>query len=150
LTEILFYHLTETRLEETLPGLVERSLARDWRVVLQCASREHLEMLDVRLWTFSDVAFIAHGCEMDEFAADQPVFLTLDADSNPNGAQIRFCLEGARAADFQSYQRLVVMFDGNDGAQLENARAQWREFKAQGGDVTYWQQNLNRGWEKKA
>jgi len=150
LTEILFYHLTQSRLEETLPGLVERSLARDWRVVLQCATRECLEMLDTRLWSFSDAAFVAHGSEMDEFAADQPVFLTLDAGANPNGAQIRFCLEAARAADFHPYQRLVVMFDGNDEGQLENARAQWKEFKAQGGDVTYWQQNANRGWEKRA
>jgi len=131
-----------------LPGLVERSLARDWRVVLQCATQATLEMLDIKLWTFSDASFIPHSADEDEFAPLQPVFLTLDAQINPNAAQIRFCLEGAYCPDFQHYQRLVVMFDGNDEAQLEAARTQWREFKTMGGDVTYWQQNAQRGWEK--
>jgi len=131
-----------------LPGLVERSLARNWRVVLQFASATCLEMLDTKLWTFSDESFIPHGSEMDEFASLQPVFLTLDAKANPNKAQIRFCLEGAWPADFSSLQRLVVMFDGNDVEQLETARTQWKKFKAQGGDVTYWQQNATGSWEK--
>jgi len=149
LTEILFYHLTETRLEATLPGLVERSLARGWRVVLQFATQSTLELLDTKLWTFSDIAFIPHSCEEDEFTAEQPVFLTLDAHANPNGAQIRFCLEGAQPANFSALERLVIMFDGNDESQLESARQQWRELAALGGNVTYWQQTAERGWEKK-
>jgi len=150
LTEILFYHLTETRLEETLPGLVERSLARGWRVVLQFATRESLELLDAKLWSFSDSAFIPHSREEDEFTAEQPVFLTLDASANPNGAQIRFCLEGCQADNFSGLERLVVMFDGHDAAQQTNARAQWKDYKTQGHDVTYWQQTADRRWEKKA
>jgi len=150
LTEILFYHLTETRLEETLPGLVERSLARDWRVVLQFVEQDTLEVLDAKLWTFSDTSFIAHGRDCDEFAAEQPVFLTLDGQENPNEAQIRFCLEGAEPMNFQSYQRLVVMFDGNDETQLGKARRQWRELKQLSDHVTYWRQTAARGWEKKA
>jgi len=133
-----------------LPGLVERSLERGWRVVLQFASQASLEVLDVKLWTFSDESFIPHSGDMDEFAQLQPVFLTLDAQANPNAAQIRFCLEGASCPDFQTYQRLVIMFDGHDEVQLEQARNQWREFKAMEADVTYWQQNAQRGWEKKS
>jgi len=150
LTEILFYHLTGASLEQTLPGLVERSLAREWRVVLQFTSQESLNLLDTKLWTFSEESFIPHGSERDDFLSEQPVFLTLDAEANPNGAQIRFCLEGARAANFQNYQRLVIMFDGNDDSQLKEARAQWKGFKSQGADITYWQQNANKGWERKA
>jgi len=133
-----------------LPGLVERSLARDWRVVLQFVEQDTLEVLDAKLWTFSDTSFIAHGHDCDEFAAEQPVFLTLDGQENPNEAQIRFCLEGAEPMNFQSYQRLVVMFDGNDETQLEKARRQWRELKQLSDQVTYWRQTAARGWEKKA
>jgi len=133
-----------------LPGLVERSLARDWRVVLQFVTRESLDLVDTKLWSFSDVAFIGHSCVLDEFAGDQPVFLTLDDQENPNKAQIRFCLEGGQAADIAPYQRLVVMFDGHDDRQLASAREQWKYFKAQGDDVTYWQQNMDHGWGKKS
>ena len=53
MTEVLFYHLTERTLEEALPGLLEKSLERGWRVVVQAGSRERLEALDghlVDLW----------------------------------------------------------------------------------------------------
>jgi len=132
-----------------LPGLVERSLARDWRVVLQFTRQDSLEMIDTKLWTFSDSSFMAHSHEEDEFMHLQPVFLTLDAQLNPNVAHIRFCCEGAHCPDFQLYQRLVVMFDGHDEEQLEKARIRWRDFKASGEDVTYWQQKIGGGWEKK-
>ena len=34
MTEVLFYHLTESRLEDALPALLEKSLERGWRVVV--------------------------------------------------------------------------------------------------------------------
>ena len=46
MTEILFYHLTERTLEQVLPGLVEKSLARDWKVVVQAGSQERVDALD--------------------------------------------------------------------------------------------------------
>ena len=53
MAEILFYHLTERTLEETLPGLVEKSLERGWKVVVQSGVEERLETLDAHLWTLS-------------------------------------------------------------------------------------------------
>ena len=35
MADILFYHLTESTLEEALPGLLERSVERGWRAVVQ-------------------------------------------------------------------------------------------------------------------
>ena len=61
MAEVLFYHLTETTLYDALPGLVERSVARGWNVVIQAASDERREALDAHLWTFRDDSFLAHG-----------------------------------------------------------------------------------------
>ncbi len=62
MAEILFYHLTESTLDEALPGLVERSLGRGWRVTIQTVSEERRDALDGLLWTFSDTSFdIARG-----------------------------------------------------------------------------------------
>ena len=44
--DVLFYHLTESTLEEALPPLVEKSLERGWRVAIQTGSRERCEALD--------------------------------------------------------------------------------------------------------
>ena len=53
MTEILFYHLQRHPLERVLPALVEKSLARGWRVVVQAASEERVEALDGRLRVWS-------------------------------------------------------------------------------------------------
>lgn len=39
MTEILFYHLQQQPLEKVLPTLLEKSLERGWRVVVQASSR---------------------------------------------------------------------------------------------------------------
>ncbi|HEV7416938.1 MAG TPA: DNA polymerase III subunit chi, partial [Tianweitania sediminis] len=50
MTEVLFYHLSESTLEEALPALLERSTARGWRVVVQAGSEERRDALDAHLW----------------------------------------------------------------------------------------------------
>ncbi len=46
MAEILFYHLTESTLEEALPGLLERSVERGWRAVVQTGTEERRDALD--------------------------------------------------------------------------------------------------------
>jgi len=107
MTEVLFYHLQGQTLEGVLPNLLERSLERGWRVVVQAASEERVEALDAHLWTFRDDSFLPHGTAREADPAAQPVLLTVNAD-NPNAANVRFLVEGAEMpADAASYQRLV-------------------------------------------
>ena len=85
MTEILFYHLQRQPLEKVLPQLLEKSVERGWRVVVQAASDERVDALDAHLWTYRDDNFLAHGTYRENEAAMQPVLLTLNED-NPNGA----------------------------------------------------------------
>lgn len=149
MTEVLFYHLTESTLEDALPGLLERSVGRGWRAVVQTGTEERRDALDQHLWTFRDDAFLAHGTDREPHAGEQPVLLTT-GEGNPNGAQIRFMVDGAAAPDLSSYARAVFLFDGHDAAQLEAVRGAWKGLKAAGHDVTYWQQSADRRWERKA
>ncbi len=148
MTEVLFYHLQRQPLEAVLPALLERSLERSWRVVVETGSRERLEALDAHLWTYRDEAFLPHGSDA-ESAADQPVFLTT-GDENPNGAQVRFFVDGAIPRDMDGYSRIVVMFDGNDETALTEARKAWQAAWAGGHEATYWQQSDRGRWEKRA
>jgi DNA polymerase-3 subunit chi len=79
----------------------------------------------------------------------QPVWLTT-GDDNPNGATVRFLADGADIPDYAPYQRVVLMFDGNDPEAVDRARAQWTSAKAAGHDATYWQQSDKGRWEKRA
>jgi len=149
MTEILFYHLTEKTLEETLPGLLEKCAERDWKSIVQVGSSERLEALDSHLWTYRDDSFLAHSSLRDGTENVQQVFLTCETD-NPNNAQIRFMVEGAEPPDLAPYQRGIYIFDGHDETALATARERWKFEKSAGHDVTYWQQGARGKWEKKA
>jgi DNA polymerase-3 subunit chi len=150
MTEILFYHLQHKPLEAVLPTLLEKSLERGWRAVVQATSAERLAALDDHLWTFSDESFLPHATDKEPDVAEQPVVLTL-GDGNPNAAAIRFLVEGAPVpAEIDGYERLVLLFDGNDEDALAAARADWKSVKAAGHEATYWQQDSRGRWEKKA
>ena len=65
MADIWFYHLMRQPLERVLPPLLEKSLERGWRAVVQTASEERLRALDDHLWTYSDESFLAHGTAGD-------------------------------------------------------------------------------------
>jgi DNA polymerase-3 subunit chi len=147
--EVLFYHLTEKTLEQALPGLLEKCIERNWRVVVQGQMRERLETLDSHLWTYSEEGFLPLGMVRDGTEVMQPVWLT-DQDDNPNGANVRFMIDAATPPDLAPYLRGIYIFDGHDEAALAHARLRWKAEKAAGHAVTYWQQNARGGWERKA
>lgn len=148
-TEVLFYHLERQPLEKVLPSLLERTLERGWRAVVQCGSEERLEALDLSLWTYSEGSFLPHGTKKEGFAGDQPVYLTT-GDETPNGALVRFLIDGAETADVSGLVRAVFLFDGNDAEATQRAREQWRAVKAAGYPATYWRQSAEGRWEKVA
>ncbi len=150
MAEVLFYHLQRQPLEAVLPTLLEKSLERGWRAVVQAVSDERLSALDDHLWTFSDDSFLPHGTDREPHAADHPVVLTT-GPGNPNGATIRFLVEGAEIPpDAESYQRMVILFDGTDPHALALARDQWRAVKEARHEATYWQQDDQGRWQRKA
>lgn len=148
-TEVLFYHLERQPLDEVLPKLLERTLERGWRAVVQTGSDERLEALDLTLWTYRDDSFLPHGTGKDGAGEHQPIYLTTGSET-PNGAGVRFLVDGAVAESFTQFVRVVYLFDGRDPSSIEKARSQWRAARAAGCSVTYWQQDGNGRWAKKA
>lgn len=151
--ETLFYHLERKPLDEVLPTLLEKTLARGWRAVVQAGSTERVEALDQQLWIHGEGSFLPHGTAKSGNAELQPVFLTAEA-VNPNRADVRFMVDGAsvEALDelLSGYKRVVFMFDGNVADELSQARATWKAIKGAGAAATYWQQDGDGRWVKKA
>jgi DNA polymerase III subunit chi len=148
MTEVGFYHLRTMPLERALPRLLERALADGHRVLVVAGSDERVKDLDALLWTYSEASFLPHGTARDGHAARQPVFLAA-SDDNPNDATMLVLVDGAASRRLQSFKRVCDLFDGNDPASVERARARWREAAAEGHELVYWQQT-DAGWEKRA
>jgi DNA polymerase-3 subunit chi len=149
MTEVYFYHLERRTLDDVLPTLLELSLKRGWRAAVQAASDERVAALDTLLWAYREDSFLPHGTARDGRAQSQPIYLTA-GDDNPNGAQIRFLVDGAMLVDASPYVRVAYVFDGRDQDAVARARDDWQTAKAQGLAVSYWQQGADGRWEQKA
>ena len=149
MTEVLFYHLQNMSIENVLPPLLEKSLERGWRVVVQSTSQERAEALDAHLWTYSDDSFLPHATAGAGDAEDQPIILSVE-ESNPNGASVRFLIDNAALpADSDRYERVVLVFNGDDADALDAARQTWKDCKARGFEVTYWQADERGRWQRR-
>jgi DNA polymerase-3 subunit chi len=147
LAEILFYHLETQPLERVLPTLLEKTLERGWRAVVETTSRERAEALDALLWTFREDSFLPHGIAGDDTDLLQPVLIVTDG-ANPNGANVRFFVDRAVPQSGTGYDRLVYLFSGHDPDAVSEARIAWKAL-GQGNALTYWQQEDNGRWVKK-
>jgi DNA polymerase-3 subunit chi len=148
MTEILFYHLVGQPLEKALPLLIEKTVERGWNAVIRSGTQERLAVLDEVLWSYKEDAFLPHGREEEGDCEHQPILLTMN-DIRPNEAEVLFLVDRAALPAEYAYDRVVLMFDGDDPEALESARAAWKTVKALGHDATYWQQDGGR-WVKKA
>lgn len=153
MAEVLFYQLEKQSLDDVLPGLVERALARGWRALIQTESAERAQAIDNLLWTWSEESFLPHAQTGDGDPARQPVLVTTEAD-NANRADVIFLVGGAMPVYWGDgsmvFARIVVLFDGRDISVLPTARAAWAACREAGHDATCWKQSSGGKWEKQA
>ena len=143
-----FYHLVELPLEQALPRLLEKVAAAGHRVVIMAGSAERVGFLDGLLWTWHSDSWLPHGTARDGDAELQPIWLTAGED-NPNQADVLVLTDGVTPASLDGYSRILTMFDGRDDAAVETARELWRRWKADGLELTYYQQTERGGWTEK-
>ena len=145
MTEIGFYHLTRTKLEQALTALLGRTLAAGERAVVLCGSADRVEALDRLLWACAEPDWLPHGSARTGDADLQPIWLT-ETGERPNQARFLFLLDG-RTATLADWARVFDLFDGDDAASVEAARERWTAARAAGHAPAYWRQ-AERGWTK--
>jgi DNA polymerase-3 subunit chi len=147
---VMFFQLLHSSPADTLGVNLPRALKAGWRVMIRGTDPAALERLDGQLWlTGGDESFLPHGLAGSAHDADQPVLL--GRDDPVNGAKVLALVDGATATDpeIAAMERVWVLFDGNDDAHLQAARAQWKAMTAAGHAAQYWSEESGR-WEKKA
>ncbi len=149
MTEIRFYHLQRKSLEDTLPVILERAYGRGQRALVMAGSPERVEALAAHLWTYRPDSFLPHGTARDGAAAQQPIYLTAEAE-NPNEAELLILCDGATRADLGGFTLVCEMFDGNDETAVAAARERWKAYKESGHRLAYFQQSPAGKWEEKA
>lgn len=144
----IFYHLTRSTVEETLRILLPRAVDEGWPVFVRGRDAARLARLDEALWLLPEDSFLPHGLEGGPHDAHQPVLL--GQGRLPAQAKVLALISGAgvQAAEVAALERLWVIFDSADEAEMTGARALWREVAAMGIDAEYWSEESGR-WTKK-
>jgi len=148
--DVAFYHLQTISLETALPQLLAKCLQRSWRVVVEVGEPSRIKDLDEHLWTFSDASFLPHAGEGAGHPERQPIWLSATS-ANPNGAAVRFFVEGALPHDdhvLNDYERALLMFDGNNLDAVQNARGVWKTLRDDGHSLSYWRQSDTGAWQR--
>jgi DNA polymerase-3 subunit chi len=147
MTEIGFYHLTRTPLDQALPKLLGRVLAGGGRAFVLCAEAERARALDAALWTATDPDWLPHGLLGGPHDALQPILLGTEDTEPPNGARFLLMVDGATSTRLAAFDRVLDLFDGTDETAVTAARTRWTTAKAAGHTLTYWRQGQG-GWER--
>ncbi len=135
----VFYHLTRLGMDETLAMILARAHKAGWKVAVRGTDRVALEALDARLWALCEgEAFLPHGLEGGPQDAAQTILLGTGALAA--GTKGLVLLDGAvtDAQEARGLERVWVLFDGNDPAQLDGARGLWSGLTTGGMAAQYW------------
>ncbi len=131
-----FYHLSATPIERALPGLCEKVLAGEGRLVV-VADEAQLGMLDSELWAYSPDSFLPHGRSDGPAPEAQSILLSPVAEA-PNGARNLAIADGKWREEALGFDRIFYFF----GAEtLDAARAAWRALEERPEtERRYWKQ----------
>ena len=151
MSELWFYHLERASVDEALPELLIKLLARGGRALVVSPDDSRRAALDSHLWTFREESFLPHGRDDEPDASRQPVLLSAET-RNVNGANMMFALDGTplEAEDIKDWERVIVMFEAADESGVNSARRLWSAAKKAQIPVSYWKQSPQGRWEKHA
>ena len=148
MSEVYFYHLTQTRLEVALPKILDRALCADWSVELRIGTKAEEESISDAIWKGPDESFLPHCLEDNDKLHDYPIVLSKSPLS-----EVRDCLIVIDQAELQEnevekFKRVCLLFDSKNEIELTNARETWKSLLDAGLKTSYWAEE-NGKWTKK-
>ena len=148
MSEVFFYHLTQTRLEAALPKILERALAAEWSVELRVGMKADVELISDAIWKGPDDSFLPNCSEDNDKLHDNPIVL-----SKSRLPEVRDCLITIDQAELKEnevkeFKRVCLLFDSKNELELTHARETWKSLSDAGLKTSYWKEN-NGKWTKK-
>lgn len=149
--DIRFYHLQSQTAIQALPTLLSRALDKGYKILLRTRDQEEAMAIDSYLWTYQAESFLPHGLVGGDHDASQPVLITANSDSDVTGRQVLISTYGLSDPEIpESFTMYCRLLNGNDPADIQQGRSEWKILKEKGMPLTYWQQSETGSWEQKA
>jgi len=135
MTEVAFHFNAPDKLGYAC-RLLRKAVASGARVVVT-GKPEQLRALDVELWTFAPLEFVAHchaATSSPQVLAASPVVLADSAEAAPH-RQVVVNLGDAVPAGFERFDRLIEVVTVDDQDRLQ-ARSRWKHYADRGYSIT--------------
>ena len=150
MTQVDFYHLTNSNLEAALIMLLKKTMAAGKKALVMCP-KPAAAGLDDLLWTYEADAWLPHGIDDAVGQEQAKVWITTDPQKNQIAAPFLFLTHGVMPSSWQGTERAFVLFDGRSEAQVQQARDHWKDISSKDGvTASYFAQDDDGRWEKKA
>ncbi|MFZ8923722.1 MAG: DNA polymerase III subunit chi [Candidatus Puniceispirillaceae bacterium] len=148
--QIDFYQIGQAGLETVLLMLLKKTLAAKKKALILCPMPA-ANALDAALWSHEAESWLAHGLDDADGTDHCNIWISSDMAANQINAEFLFMLHGSVPATLQMFERGFYLFDGRSDAQLAQARTQWKAWQdLSDGQLGYFYQNAQGGWDKKA
>ncbi len=146
--KISFYQIDDADLNDVVVMLVKKTRALDKKIVLYCP-KPASEAIDNALWSHDAGSWLPHGLDLADGANLAPIWISSDMAENPIAAEFMILLHGAVPIKWEGFERAFVVFDGKSDTQLQQARSQWKQWKAQPEiEINYFSQVAGGKWNE--
>lgn len=149
MTEIRFYHLQKQSLDQALPMVLEKSYEANYRTLVVMESEKEVFRMSALIWAYKPHSFLPHGSQKDGQADKQPIWIS-NTEENINKSNVLILCQGRTSENVDKYDLVCEMLNGHSDKEISDARIRWKNYQDAGHDTTYWFQNENGGWTKKA
>jgi len=148
MSEVFFYHLTQTRLETALPKILEHALSADWSVELRVGMESDTNAISDAIWKGPDDSFLPHCLADNDKLHEHPIVLCESPLS-----ELRDCLIVINQAELNknelgNFKRICFLFNSKNELELDNAREVWKSLSDAGVNTVYWAEDQGT-WKKK-
>lgn len=145
--EIRFYHLQKQTLDQALPLILNKAIAKH-KILVKLPDAESVKTMSQKLWIYRPDSFLAHGSAKDEHPEDHPIWLTHDND-NPNAADMIVTGNGSAPDNPEDFALACEFLNGFDDSDIQAGRQRWKAYKDKGYTLSYWQQDDRGAWSQK-
>ena len=150
MTQVDFYHLTQSDIETVLVLLLKKTIAAGKTALILCP-KPAATALDAALWTHEAESWIPHGVDDAEGVGVAPVWISTDPERNPIDAPFLFLVHGQKPISLEGFERVFNLFDGRSEAQTTDARIRWKEWGENSSlQLSYYAQADDGRWRKNA
>ena len=148
MSEVFFYHLTQTRIEAALPKILERAVSADWLVELRIGTEANVESISDAIWKGPDDSFLPHCLEDNDKLHNYPIVLSKSSLSEVRDCLVVIDQVNLKENEVKKFKRVCLLFDAKNEVELTNARKTWKSLSNAGVNTAYWAEDQGT-WKRK-